>query len=126
MLCPSKLARLVDSASHDSTCSDDRVWGARTRLRSPLRAQFGWPGGRGRATSAEVLLVGLGCALVLCLFYAEIIFQNRTFLPVGYPAEVMGPAPPWGFTGTIRTNPWRLDAGGSAWQLEPWARTVAH
>lgn len=62
---------------------------------------------------------------MLCLFYFEVIFENRTFLPFGYPGEVMGGAPPWGFQGTVRPNPYRLDSGGSAWQLEPWARIVA-
>ncbi|MGI9148850.1 MAG: hypothetical protein ACR2IK_20260, partial [Chloroflexota bacterium] len=65
------------------------------------------------------------CIGALCLFYFEVIFENRTFLPFGSPGEVMGGAPPWQFSGTIRANPYRLDAGGSAWQLEPWARTVA-
>jgi hypothetical protein len=74
--------------------------------------------------TTEALLIGLVCAGALCLFYFEVIFENRTFLPFGSPGEVMGGAPPWQFSGTIRNNPYRLDAGGSAWQLEPWARTV--
>ena len=69
--------------------------------------------------------MGLLCVGALCLFYFEVIFENRTFLPFGSPGEVMGGAPPWQFSGTIRANPYRLDSGGSAWQLEPWARTVA-
>src|SRR5690242_2176368 len=77
------------------------------------------------AKGGEALIVGLLCLGALCLFYFEVVFENRTFLPFGSPGEVMGGAPPWHFTGTIRANPYRLDGGGSAWQLEPWARTVA-
>ncbi|HEY2593305.1 MAG TPA: hypothetical protein VGK33_05345, partial [Chloroflexota bacterium] len=72
----------------------------------------------------EVPFVALVFVVLLCVFYREVIFEGRTFLPFGSPAEVMGPAPPWGFSGVLRQNPYRLDAGGSAWQLEPWARVV--
>ena len=80
---------------------------------------------RRSSTQVEALLVCFFCAVLLCLFYFEVVFENRTFLPIGVPAEVMGPAPPWQFSGVVRQNPYRLDAGGSAWQLEPWARIVA-
>jgi hypothetical protein len=76
------------------------------------------------STRLEIALFAVACLSVICVFYREIIFENRTFLPFGFPAEVMGPAPPWQFSGTIRANPYRLDAGGSAWQLEPWARII--
>jgi hypothetical protein len=82
------------------------------------------PGWRLTKTN-QVLGLAVLCVGVLCLFYYEVIFLNRTFLPFGYPSEVMGGGPPWQFSGTFRANPYRLDAGGSAWQLEPWARTVA-
>jgi Bacterial membrane protein YfhO len=82
------------------------------------------PGG---ARAREALVVGLLFAALVCLFYYEVVFLNRTFLPFGYPAEILGPAPPWGFAGTVRKEiaDFRLDSGGSAWQLEPWARAVA-
>ncbi len=73
----------------------------------------------------ELVGVGLGFLAVICLFYFEVVFLNRTFLPFGYPGEVMGSAPPWGFSGTVRRNDYRLDPGASAWQMEPWARPVA-
>ncbi len=74
--------------------------------------------------TAELVIFAVLSIAALCVFYREIIFENRTFVAFGPPAEVMGAAPPWGFTGTVRPNPYRVDAGGSAWQLEPWARTI--
>jgi hypothetical protein len=92
----------------------------------PLRSLTSRVGGaRLSSRKAEAAIFVLVCLGALCLFYFEVIFENRTFLPYGSPGEVMGGAPPWQFSGTIRANPYRLDAGGSAWQLEPWARTVA-
>ncbi len=104
--------RGLDSTARRSADAGD---GEARRINRPKR--------QGR--TAEAVVLGVLCVGAVCLFYFEVVFQNRTFLPFGSAGEVMGGAPPWQFSGTIRPNPYRLDAGGSAWQLEPWARTVA-
>jgi len=83
------------------------------------------PRARRSSKTTEAVALVLLCLGALCLFYYEVIFLNRTFLPFGYPVEVMARAVPWQFSGTPRDNPYRVDSGGSAWQLEPWAQTVA-
>lgn len=90
------------------------------------RGQRVMPAMRG-ARVREALVIGLLFSALLCVFYYEVLFLHRTFLPFGYPAEVLGSAPPWGFVGTVRKAiaDFRLDSGGSAWQLEPWARAIA-
>jgi hypothetical protein len=73
-------------------------------------------------------LAGIAVLLtaIVLLFSYEVVFQGRTFLPlgVGY-GGVMGGAGPWGLQARLVEDPYRWDRGASSWQTEPHARAVA-
>jgi Bacterial membrane protein YfhO len=62
---------------------------------------------------------------VVLLFYNEVLFSGRTLITSGQAAGVMGIGRgPYGFDGTQRQDSYRVDAGASAWQMQPWTREV--
>lgn len=73
----------------------------------------------------ETVLACLVLAAALCAIHYEIVFGGRTFLPMGTVVGVMGPATPWGFTGQVPFDAYRVDAGSSAWVAHPQAKEVA-
>jgi hypothetical protein len=72
----------------------------------------------------EVFLVVGVFLIAMCLFYYEVIFLGRTFVPT-HAIGVMGTSGPYGYTQPFRPDFYRIDLGASAWQTEPWTWKVA-
>src|SRR5581483_4946946 len=69
----------------------------------------------------ESLLALAAFGLALCLFYAGVLFQQRTLLPL---AAVPG-VPALRAATNGFSDAYRVDRAASVWQLTPWAREVA-
>ncbi len=72
----------------------------------------------------QATLVTATILAVTAVFYHEVIFLGRSFIPV-LPGAGVTSLGPYGFDSTVREDVYRPDRGASAWASEPWARKVA-
>lgn len=72
----------------------------------------------------ECLAVLAVLVTLTCIFYYEVVFLGRTFLPLES-AGVMGLSGPYGDKATFVKDQYLVDPGASTWQTEPWTKKVS-
>jgi hypothetical protein len=80
---------------------------------------------RSHAWLQEALIVLTLLTATTALFFSDVVFSGKTILPLSVEG-VVGWGGPYGYSGTVRDDPFRLDIVASTWQFEPLTLKVAN